>query len=339
MKVLRLAWSGYQEENSLAREAEAFERLGVDYHRPEQAGETSAHLREFRTIIINSKFTVDEDFLAELQPGSLIITASSGYDHIDLEACSDHRINVARTPLARARRVAEHTEMFARALLRSLPGSCYSLRRGNWKRNQTADRVRSPGEERAGIIGYGVIGRKSAQRFLDIFSAPLLVSDPLHQKKIEQHPRLKYCELQEIVEEATLLTIHADLNDSTHGLFTERVFQKMPADALLINTARGEMIRLPDLARALEKNEISGAALDVFPQEPPGEDSKYLDKENLLVTPHSAGFGPGLLEELREELICTVDNFMAGESLPYKAEPYSKKQSQKLNLQVEKLQK
>ncbi|MGM0381736.1 MAG: 2-hydroxyacid dehydrogenase, partial [bacterium] len=337
MKVLRLAWSGYQDKHSLKEEQETIERLGLDYFRPSHPGNIPNNLSDFQIIIINSQFSVDENFISSLAQPSLIITASSGYDHIDLPACKENKITVARTPLARAQRVAAHTEMFMRALLRNLPASCFSLREGRWKRKKTARRVRTPEDEKAGIIGFGVIGRKIVQRFMDVFPPPLLVADPLKKKQIEDNPRLQYCSLHQIIQQATVLTLHASLNNSTHELINRSTLQQMPPSTLLINTARGKMINLPDLSRALENNEIAGAALDVFPQEPPSKPT-LLKNNKLLTTPHAAGFGPGLLNDLRSELISTINSYRNDEKLPYEIKPFNSRQLQKLTLQREELE-
>ena len=329
MNILRLAWSSYQTPETLAREEKSIEQLGFRYYRADNNGEFPGNPSDFPVLIINSQFVIDRKFLEQWPTGKLVITASSGYDNIDLAACEQRKITVARLAGARAQRVAKHTQALTLALLRDIPICHNRLTTGDWDRKNSFNRVRDPQNETAGVIGYGLIGERVTNYFQNIFKNPVLVCDPLKEKTTADNKEFQFCSLKKLLREASIISLHADLNFSTRELINKKTISLMKDKVMLINSARGQMINHNDLLGGLNSGKISSAGLDVFPKEPPDE-SIALNHERLLLTPHAAGFGPGLLNDLQEELVKLLKKWQSGKPLSEEVTPLTPQQKELL---------
>lgn len=323
MKIFRLAWSEYQSEASLRREAAALRQQGWEYYRAGASGTPPGELVEHDVLLVNSTCSVDGSLLERWGTGGLVVTLTNGYEHIDLEACAAHDVTVARTPLARAERVAEHTLGCMFALCRDFPAASRAVRDGDWGRTEAFQRMRGFAGRTVGLVGYGVIGRRVADRIKELDAPPVLVSDPARREAIEARDGLHYRSRADLLGAADLLSLHADLNPSTEDYLDAETLDRLPAGTLIVNTARGEHVVTSALLERLRSGRLGGAALDVFRTEPP--DASLLeameDIDNLLLTPHAAGFGKGLLEDLRTELVETLRAHDRGESLPHPVPP------------------
>ncbi|GEM_PF-738163 len=317
MLITRASASSYITENFLKIEARQIQDLGVKYSNLAEEKPSINELLDADVLIINSQQRITSDYLKKWENGRLILTTSSGYDHIDCESCAELGIKVARTPEARTGRVAEHTLALAGALLRDLGETGIALREGGeWRRREAAERCRELSSEKVGIIGYGLIGQLVCQRLTPLVNSPPLVCDPAKKQDIKSNPQLRYAELEELLKKATLISIHADLNSTSHHLIDEKSLSLCKPQALLVNTARGAIVKQSALLSALEEKTIGGAGLDVFENEPP-EKVELSSYENLIVTPHAAGFGPQMLDDLQEEIVETIKNFINDSPLPH----------------------
>lgn len=304
MNVLRLSWSSYQDEESLNREEQHLRQLGFRYLRVEPHGPLPGKLDVYDALIVNSQFRVDEAFLKSWSEG-LILTASNGYDHVDVAACEDRGIPVARTPAARARPVADHTFALIDGLLRDHHRTGRSLLNGDWSRAEAHGNIRDFRNGVLGVLGFGRIGRIVARRALERGFERVLAHDPPEASEIENHQGVTSVDRGTLLDQSDVLTLHADLNPSTRELVDTDFLEVLGDDAYLVNTARGDMVVTDDLLDVLRDGRLAGAALDVFPEEPPERSWE----EGLLTTPHSAGFSPDLLEDLRVEIGDVLESY------------------------------
>lgn len=319
MRILRLAWSDYQSETSLRREASAVRERGWEYSRAGPSGTPPEDLTDHDVLLVNSTCPVGPSLLERWGSGGLLVTLTNGYDHVDLEACAAHDVSVARTPLARADRVAEHTLGSMFALCRAFPAASRRVLDGAWERTEAFGCVHRLAERRVGLVGYGVIGRRVADRIRELTGAPVLVNDPACREAIEARDGLRYRSRADLLAEADLVSLHADLNPSTEDYLNAKALDRLPEGAMVVNTARGEHVVVPALLERIRSGRLGGAALDVFRTEPPGPSllEAMSDLDNLLLTPHAAGFGEGLLEDLRTELLETLRARDRDEPLPH----------------------
>ena len=302
MHVLRLAWSSYQTEHSLKKEKQSIEDAGFKYTRAEETGKFPESEKDVDVVIINSQTKVTTKQLKKWNRPGTIITASNGYEKIDLSACQEMGVQVVRTPQARATRVVEHTTALIYALIRDLPRGNQRLRSQHWTRNQSFYRVQRLSSLTVGILGFGVIGQKMATKIQELNPYRLIGHDPHKQGSIESSPGIEYASFDQFVKETQMMTVHIDGRKENKNMINKSIFKQMRDPGYLVNTARGSVVQLQDLREALDEGVLNGAGLDVFPQEPPGTWTEPLP-ESLIMTPHTAGFGPGMLSDLTNEIV------------------------------------
>ncbi len=206
-----------------------------------------------------------------------------GLDTIDLEACRRRSVAVGWTGGVNRLSVAELTLCFMLGLCRNVFRTSTLLRGGTWEKNggrQLSGRT-------VGILGFGHIGRLVAS-LLKPLGCEILVNDI---RAIEDECRaagLEAVDKDSLYARSDLITLHVPLTDLTRHLIDARALSKMQATAMLINTARGEVVDQAALKHALIQGVIAGAAIDVFESEPP-TDLELLGLPNLVATPHIGG--------------------------------------------------
>lgn len=220
----------------------------------------------------------------------LIQQPSAGYQQIDTEAAAKKGIPVASVGGANAVAVAEHTIMAALALMKQLVWLDAEVRKGEWPQ-QT---VRSRGHfelagKTWGVVGFGRIGREVAGRlrgwdvtvlYYDVVKAP---------PEVEEELAATFAEVDEILERADVVSLHAPLTEQTRHLVDTDALERMKPGAYLVNVARGEVVDEAALVEALREGKIKAAALDVFAEEPLQTGHPLTELENVLLSPHTAG--------------------------------------------------
>lgn len=207
-----------------------------------------------------------------------------GVDAVDLDTATEHGVVVTTTGAANATAVAEYTFALLLGLARHVPAAHHSMRAGTWDRDPL---VGAELEGKAlGIVGLGEIGRRVArmgQGFgMHVLAAdPHIATSPLAGVTLVPLPRL--------CQEADVLSLHMRLDASTHGIIDAAALAAMKPTAILVNTARGELIDEPALIAALAARRIAGAALDTFADEPLAASSPLRAMPNVILSPHVAG--------------------------------------------------
>ena len=286
----------------LADLAERLRSLGL---RLEQIGLDGSPSATTELVVINTKTLLGAARLDALPRLRLALTTTSGFDHIDLEAAAERGVRVARCPLARRDAVADCAITMALSLLRRLPLLLDQAREGHWARS-AMQRLPLPLVRALtiGVVGNGVIGARVAALWRGL-GARVLVSDPAQ-------PDLP--PTAQLIEQADILTLHCSLTGNSRRLIDESALLRMKSGALLINTARGECI---DLAAVLSVDRLAGFGLDVFDVEPPPDLAALASRENVLITPHSAGYHLGLGRAITQEVVATLSAFLEGKTLEH----------------------
>lgn len=223
-----------------------------------------------------------------------IVTPTTGLNHIDVDLFTQRGVKIlslrGRTPfLDSIRATAEHTLALALALIRRVPQAVRHAREGGW------DRYPFKGTELNGkrvlLLGYGRIGRQ-VERLYDAFGCEVRA----HDSDPSRIPRTLRCDYPEVLTDTDVLSIHVNLTPQTVGLVDAAQLERLPAHAIVINTARGEIVDQAALFRMLRDGRLAGAALDVLHDEPNPFDAQTaalvaaIDEERLLLTPHIGGF-------------------------------------------------
>jgi phosphoglycerate dehydrogenase-like enzyme len=249
---------------------------------------------------------VDESLLEKAPELGLVITSTSGYDHIDLAAAKKHDIAVARCPLARRDAVVETSLAMGLALLRQIPWTQSRARAGVWARRELASRrvVSVQGLE-VGVIGGGVIGSRAAEAW-QAMGASVTIADPV----IPGSP-----ESRDTILSSDLVTLHCSLTETSRHIIDQSLEPHLRSGVIILNTARGACLDLPPL---LKSTRIGGLGLDVFPREPWPHLADLARRHDVLVSPHSAGYFDGLTQAVTRELAETLRAWRAGKEIPHR---------------------
>lgn len=267
-----------------------------------------AIIYQYQGIIINSKITVDRPFLDNATQLKFIGRLGSGLEIIDLEYAKVKKVAVHRAPDGNCDAVAEHAMGMLLSFAINLRRSDQQVRQNNWQREQ--NRGWELMGKTVGIIGFGYTGIALAKRLIG-FGVRVLVYDKYKSNYAKEMPHVIETDMEQIQEEADVLSFHLPSTPETKGLVESDYWKKFKKPLVLINTSRGNIIDTKSLLEALDSGQIIGACLDVFENEKPitytnEENLLFQDlfaRENVLVTPHIAGWTVESKERLADLLL------------------------------------
>ncbi len=212
-----------------------------------------------------------------------------GVDKIDLAAARRAGVTVAITAGATSIPVSEHALMLMLATSRRLPLAHRSLQEGKWIATELRTVCSMLDGKTVGLFGFGNIARFVAKRLRGFDVKIIYHSRHRVDPHIEAQSQAQYVDFDTLLAQSDLLSLHAPLTPETRQLFNAATFSKMKSGAILINTARGELINETDLVQALTSGQLSGAGLDTFCGEPPSATNPLVHMDQVVATPHSAG--------------------------------------------------
>ncbi|MFH0926426.1 MAG: phosphoglycerate dehydrogenase [bacterium] len=226
---------------------------------------------------------ITDDLLGQLSKLRIISKYGVGLDNIDLAALEKRGILLGWTPGVNKRSVAELVLCFMLGLQRNIFFSGFQLKQGKWIKDGGWELT----NKTVGIIGCGNIGKELVP-FLKMFGCRIIVNDILTFTEFYANHEIVPLSLDDLLQEADIVSLHVSLTEETHHLISAPEFKKMKRSAVLINTSRGDVVDEMALKEALKEGLIRAAALDVFHGEPP-VDLALLSLPNLMVTPHIGG--------------------------------------------------
>lgn len=241
-------------------------------------------------LIIRSKFKIDSNLLNKTPHLKLIVTCTSGFDHIDLTETQRRQITVMYTPDANIVAAAEHTWALLLASVRNLIPAHKYIKSGNnpnWNREPFLSFELE--NKTLGIIGLGRIGQKVCH-YAKAFNMNVIVFDPYQDQEVFEKLDVIRCSYEEVLKQSDILTFHVPATFETHHMLNKSHFEYLSGEQILINASRGSVINEDDLIEALNQNKIKYAGLDVFQKEPLSRDSQLLKCHNVLMTPHLGAF-------------------------------------------------
>jgi glyoxylate reductase len=254
---------------------------------------------------------LDAETLAALPDLRAISNYAVGFNNVDVEEATRRGIPVGHTPEVLTDTTADLAWAILMAAARRLAEGEAYVREGRWVTWEPDLLLgRDVHGATLGVVGYGAIGRAVARRAQG-FDMEVLYSDPVQGG----------VSLEELLERSDFVSLHAPLTPDTHHLIDEAALRRMKRTAVLVNSARGELVDPEALRRALEERWIFAAALDVTEPEPLPADHPLLSAPNLLVVPH---VGSGTEDTRAAMADLAVDNLLAGlagERMPRCANP------------------
>jgi len=223
----------------------------------------------------------------------------TGIDSIDTQACKRLGIQVCNTPNAFSEPVADTVIGYMICFARHLPWMDRKMRQGIWQK--------IPGkalrECTLGVIGVGNVGKTVVKRAMG-FGMKILGNDIVEiPDDFLSDTGTQMVSKESLIQQADFVSLNCDLNPTSHHLMTFHQFELMKRTAIIINTARGPIIKEDDLVKALENKLIAGAALDVFEKEPLTSDNPLLGMENVMLAPHNANSSPEAWENVHHSTI------------------------------------
>ncbi|EJM22919.1 phosphoglycerate dehydrogenase-like oxidoreductase [Pseudomonas sp. GM21] len=228
-----------------------------------------------------------------------------GLDNIAVDQATRNGIWVTNVPDYCVEEVSDHAVGLALAWTRGLVSFDREVSQGRW--NPAGAALRRLKTLTVGIVGYGRIGRRTAQK-LQAFNPRLLAFDPYPSKE----SGVAFVELDELMRQADVVIVHAPLTSTTHHLINQERLDLLKPGSFLINVSRGGVVDTDAVIRALESGQLSGAGLDVLEHEPQVP-TKLLHHPGVIITPHVAFSSDASLVELRQRASEEVVRVLLGE--------------------------
>lgn len=268
-------------------------------------------------IVIRSRFTIHEAFLAYCPALQFIARAGSGLENIDTQLCKARNIKLYNSPEGNRNAVAEHALGMLLALLNKLNKADREVRAGIWDRE--ANRGEELDGKTVGLIGYGNNGAAFAKK-LRGFDVKVMAYDK-YKTGFGDH-FVQECTIEAIQEQADVLSLHIPQNRKTKHLFNAAFLLKMKKPFYLLNLSRGKIVETSTLVNGLQSGQIKGAGLDVleyekksfeafFDQDMPTDFSYLIQANNVILSPHVGGWTTESYVKLSSTL---ADKILADES-------------------------
>ena len=213
----------------------------------------------------------------------IIGRAGVGLDNVDVEACTTRGILVINAPTANIMSATEHTMAMLLSLCRNIPEAHASVKRGEWTRSKFMG-VELDGKT-LGVIGLGRIGTRVTTRARG-FGMRVIAYDPYVASSVFEKVGASRVSLEELLAQSDVVTVHTPMTDETRGMLGPAQIGRMKDGAIALNIARGGIWDEPALAEALNSGKLSGAAVDVYVDEPPPPDHPLLSAKNIILSPH-----------------------------------------------------
>lgn len=298
------------------------------------AGPLDEHLdrlarAEILAVFIESRVT--KEVLERLPNLKLLVTRSTGFDHIDLDACAERGIIVTNVPVYGENTVAEHTFALLLALSRKLLTAEHHGRRGRWDREglQGFDLK----GKTVGVVGAGRIGLHFI-RMARAFQMRVIVFDPRRDQLLADVLGFDYVSLDELLQRSDVVSLHAPSNENTYHLINAQSLARMKRGAILLNTARGDLIDSTDLVNALNSGQLGGAGLDVVEGERDVSEDHHLlangreeelraafsrrllaDRDDVIVTPHNGFNSVEAVQRIASTSVDAMAAYAAGQPI------------------------
>ncbi len=238
---------------------------------------------DFHGLALRSGTKVDETVLAAAGNLKAIGRAGIGVDNIDVKAATDKGVVVMNAPGGNTVTTGEHAISLLLALARNIPQGTMSLKDGRWDKKLLTG-VEITGKT-LGIMGLGNIGRVVATLARGL-RMRVIAADPFVSPEAAEALHVEMVSREELYQQADFISLHVPRLKETVNMINAETLAQMKPGVRLVNCARGEVLDLDALYDALESGHVAGAALDVFPTEPPDPDMPLLKHPQVIFTPH-----------------------------------------------------
>jgi D-3-phosphoglycerate dehydrogenase len=235
-------------------------------------------------VVIISNIKLSAEVLKSSTNLKMLSVAFTGLDHIDLDYCTEHNIKVVNASGYATVGVAELAIGLMIDVYRHISLLNQDTRNGKTRNNFLGRQLRG---KTVGIIGTGAIGLETAI-LLKAMGCNIIAWNRTEREEVRKH-NIKYVGLQDLMKQSDIISLHVPLNKETYHLINKDLLSLCKKDAILINTARGNVVDMEALAESLRKGLLAGAGIDVFETEPPlAKNHPLINAPNCILTPHIA---------------------------------------------------
>lgn len=297
---------------------------------------SDSDLKSLTTVEVLSPFIYSQltkERLQNMPCLKLIITRSTGYDHIDMKYCKRAGITVCNVPKYGGTAVAEHTVGLMLSLARHIPLAVEKTTHDDFSLDKLQG-FELTGKT-LGVVGVGMIGQ-SVVRIAKALGMQVLAYERNPDKKRAEELGFTPVDFKELLKRSDIVSIHVPYTKETHHLFDKGAFKRMKPTAYLINTARGPIVDTEDLVKALDEGWIAGCALDVLEGETDLHEASQplkqehffshdwrsirrnhalLKRENVIITPHMAFYTKEALATIHEATVKAIFAFQSGQPI------------------------
>ena len=262
---------------------------------------------------------INAEVIAGLNNCKVIGRFGIGIDNIDIPAATEKGIVVTYAPVYCLDEVSDHAMALLLSLARKVTFGANLVDGGRWEMPAVVPIHRLRGRT-LGLVGLGNIPQALVPK-AQAFGIEIIAADPYCPDAVFDRMGVEKVELDDMLARSDYVSVHAPLTPETEKMFNAEAFKKMKPGAFLINTARGPLVDIDDLAAALDAGEIAGAALDVLPSEPPGADNPLVGRADVILTPHTGFYSEDALLDLQTTVAEDVARVLTGEEPKYPVKP------------------
>ena len=265
-------------------------------------------------VVFTNKTPITREILARLPKLKFIGVLATGYNVVDLEAARERGIPVSNIPAYGTDAVAQMTIALLLEMCNHVGIHSESVFKGQWTNNEdfcywNKSLIELAGKT-MGIVGFGQIGQATANIALAL-GMDILVNSRSKMKELEGE-RVRFVDLETLFKDSDVISLHCPLTETNKGMINKGSISKMRDGVMIINTARGGLVVDEDLADALNRGKVAGAALDVVSQEPIPADNPLLKAKNCIITPHIAWAPVEARQRLMDIAVDNLRKFLEG---------------------------
>ena len=309
------------DENSVLTEVgvdrlAAYGALRVHHGVPQSHEEYLSRIKDAAALIVG--WSLPAEVMSHAPHLELVtFTGTGASDYIDLRAAQDQGITVCNCPGYADRTVAEHAFALLLGAARNLTLLDQKMREGIW--DQDTPGIGLAGKQ-LGLIGFGGIAKK-VLKMSEGFGMNVKAWTRSPEKYQDDFSLDLFLDMERLLETSDFISLHLPLNDETQGMLGKPELSRIKAGAILINTARGGLLNETALIEALRSGQLKGAGLDVFVEEPLGDNHPLLSFENVVLSPHVAYNTPEAVKAIFDITVQNICSYFDGEPIHVVAAP------------------
>jgi len=263
-------------------------------------------ISEYDGMVVRSATKVTKNMILSGKKLKVIGRASAGVDNIDVPTAKENNILVMNTPGGNTNATAEHALALIMSVLRKIPYANDTTHKGKWEKKNIKGTELS--KKTLGIVGFGNVGIRLSN-LVKGFGVNILVSSKSLESRKKDFPHVKNVSFDELISTSDIISFHCKAASDGKPLISKEHYKKMKPTAVIINTARGNIVDENDLNVALNENLIAGAALDVYSKEPAKENILFNNPKAIL-TPHIAASTTEASIVVAEMIANQISNFL-----------------------------